>query len=75
MGWVDQVEHLHHIALLQQQRSHGPDKFPLGVGGNEAGVGQHQVGLDHIAGLACAAAAHNDLQQVPQVLPAVEAHA
>ena len=74
MGRVYKVEHLYHIALLQQQRSHRPDYLPLGVGDYKAGVCQHDIGLDHIAGLAGAAAAHHYLQEVSPVLSPVQAH-
>ncbi|CUP48229.1 Uncharacterised protein [Flavonifractor plautii] len=74
MGGVYQIEYPQDIAALEQQRPHRPHDFALGISTDIRGVCQHDVGLYQKAGLACAAAADDDLQQVAAVLLAVQAH-
>ena len=51
------------------------DKLTLRIGADKARIGKQKVWLHHEAGLARAAAAHNDLKQITHVLPSIEAHA
>lgn len=74
MGGVYQIEYPQDIAALEQQRPHSPHDFPLGISTDIRGVCQHDVGLYQKAGLARAAAADDDLQQVAAMLFAVQAH-
>ena len=75
MGWVDQVEHLNNIALLEEQRRYRPERFPLGVCHKKAAICLHQVRLHKKARLTSTRATDHDLQQIAPVHFAVQAHA
>ena len=74
MARINEVKHPQHIPLLQQQRRQVPEHFALGVRHQEAAVYLHDIGLAEIPRLTGTAAAHDDLQQIPPVLPPVETH-
>ena len=72
---IHQVKNFDHISLAEQQGDGVPGQFSFWIGADIGGVGEVDVGLDHIPGLAGAAAAHHNLQKIPLVFPAVQAHA
>ena len=75
MGWVDQVEHLNDIALLDEQRRYRPERFALRVSHKEAAICLHQVWLHKEPRFTCTATADHDLQEIAPVHFAVQAHA
>ena len=74
MARLDEVKHLDNIPLLQEKRGNCADKLALWVGADKAGICQKKIRLHNKSRLACAAAAHNDLKEIPHMLPSVEAH-
>ena len=75
VGRVDQVKNLDDIAPLNEQRSHGPQHFSLGVCHQKTAIRLHQIRLAEKAGLASAGAADYNLQEIPPVDLSIEAHA
>ena len=72
---VNEVKRLDNIAFFQEQRSHGPHRFPLGVRDQKTAIRLHEIGLAEKPCLARAGAADDDLQEVAAVYLSVEAHA
>ena len=71
---VYKVKDADHIPLAHEQWYGTSGQFTFGIGADVRGICQIDIGLNDISCFSAAAAADDDLQQIPLVPAAVQAH-
>ena len=74
MGRVNEIKNPDMIPMAQKKASCGAKDLPLGICNDEAGIAEHYIGENHTNGLLGTAAAHYNLQQIPVMVPGIQAH-